>query len=475
MPVSNIPPTWVQDAIFYQIFPDRFYNGDPRNDPPGVYPWGAPPTHDTFVGGDLAGISAKMPYLLDLGINAIYLNPIFASPSTHHYDTHDYFRIDRRLGNLRTFQRLAHQAHQQGIHIILDGVFNHCGRSFFAFQDVLRNGPASPYVDWFYIQGFPLHAYEEHLPPNYLGWWNLRSLPKLNAANPAVREYIFSIARYWLEQGADGWRLDVPNEIDDDAFWREFRAVVKNTDPAAYIVGEIWHDGQRWLQGDQFDGITQYELRTLLLEWLAEGKYRSLAFARRLQALLDRYRPEILHAQLNVLGSHDTVRLMTAVQGDERTARLLWLFLMTWPGAPCIYYGDEVGMTGGADPECRGCFSWDERVWNRDLRAFIQRLIHLRKGLTALRRGATRILLTHSPHNLYAHGRGEGQESAVLVLNAGDQPFTIDVPLTGMAVAPGTVFTDLLRGGDYLVRSGRIEALSLPPKTGTILAAQHGF
>jgi len=288
-----------------------------------------------------------------------------------------------------------------------------------------------------------------------------------------VRDYIFAVARYWLAQGADGWRLDVPNEIDDDAFWREFRAVVKETDPEAYLVGEIWHDGQRWLQGDQFDGITHYELRTLLLEWLAEGKYRSLAFVHRLQALLDRYRPEVLLGQLSVLGSHDTVRLMTAVQGDERTVRLLWLFLMTWPGAPCIYYGDEVGMTGGADPECRGCFPWDERAWNKDLRTFLQRLIALRKELTALRHGATHILFTHPQQNLYAHGRGEGQESAVLVLNAGDRPFTIDVPLTAMGVVPGTVFSDLLRGGDYLVRNGRIEALSLPPKTGTILAARQ--
>jgi cyclomaltodextrinase len=469
VPVPSIPPTWVQDAIFYQIFPDRFRNGDLRNDPPDVCSWGEPPGPGTFCGGDLAGILEKLPYLRDLGINAVYLNPIFASPSPHHYDTHDYFQIDPRLGDLESFQQLLHQAHRHGVRIILDGVFNHCGRGFFAFQDVLRNGPASPYVDWFHIQGFPLHAYEEHLPPGYLGWWNLRSLPKLNTANPAVRAYIFSVARYWLEQGADGWRLDVPNEVDDDAFWRDFRAVVKETNPAAYIVGEIWHDGTRWLQGDQFDGITHYELRTLLLEWLVEGKYRSLAFAHRIQALLERYRPEILRAQLNVLGSHDTVRLLTAAHGDLRTVRLLWLFLMTWPGAPCIYYGDEVGMAGGADPECRGCFPWEEGSWNHDLRALLQWLIALRKERPALRRGTTRILLSHPHYNLYAHGCGEGDAAVVLVLNAGDQPCTVDIPLTGMEVVPGTMFADLLRGGETLVRNGRIEALSLPARSGTIL------
>lgn len=474
MSLPTTPPAWVQDAVFYQIFPDRFRNGDPGNDPRPLGRWGDAPAADTFCGGDLAGICEQLPYLQDLGVNALYLNPIFSSPTTHHYDTHDYFQIDPRLGRLEDFQQLAHRAHQRGMRLILDGVFNHSGRGFFAFQDVLRNGPASPYRDWFHIQSFPLHAYEEHLPAGYLGWWNLRSLPKLNTATPAVREYIFAVARYWLEQGADGWRLDVPNEIDDDAFWRDLRAVVKGANPEAYIVGEIWHDGSRWLQGDQFDGITQYELRTVLLEWLVEGRYRSLALAHRVQALLERYRPEIVHAQLNMLGSHDTVRLLTAARGDRRTVRLLWLFLLTWPGAPCIYYGDEVGMAGGADPDCRGCFPWDEGQWDHDLRLLLQRLIAIRKERPALRRGATRILLSHPQLNLYAHGRGEGDGAVVLVLNAGDQPYTVDVPLAGMGIAPGTVFTDLLRGGSYLVRSGRIEALSLPARSGALLGTLHG-
>ncbi len=472
MPVPALPPSWIADATFYQIFPDRFCNGNPANDPPDVRRWGQPPTPDSFFGGDLDGIIEKLPYLLDLGVNAIYLNPIFASPSTHHYDTHDYFQVDPRLGDLETWRRLVRRAHESGIRLVLDGVFNHCGRGFFAFQDLLQNGPASPYRDWFHVNGFPLNAYEEHLPPNYLGWWNLRSLPKLNTAHPAVRHYIFSVARYWLEQGADGWRLDVPNEIDDDSFWRAFRAVVKETNPDAYLVGEIWHDGQRWLQGDQFDGITHYELRTWLLEWLVEGKYRSLAMLHRLQTLLERYPPAVLQAQLTVLGSHDTARLLTVAGGDIRTVRLLWLFLLTWPGAPCIYYGDEVGMTGGADPACRGCFPWDKRHWNLELRAWVQRLVALRRQLPALRRGAVHLLFAHPRLNLYAHGRGEGAGAAVLALNAGDVPATFDVPLSGMEVAPGTIFGDLLRGGHHLVRSGRLEALSLPARTGTILAAQ---
>ena len=471
MDTPSLPPTWVQDAIFYQIFPDRFRNGDPGNDPPNVRPWGERPTPRTFFGGDLAGVIEKFDYLLDLGVNALYFNPIFQSSSTHRYNTYDYFRIDPRLGDLKVFRRLLRLAHRNGMRIVLDGVFNHCGRGFFPFQDLLENGPDSPYLDWFYVRGFPLHAYEENFPPNYACWWNFRALPKLNVSNPEVRRFILSVARYWLKQGADGWRLDVPNEIDDDAFWQEFRRVVKKTHPEAYIVGEIWADGRRWLQGDQFDGITNYELRAVLLEWLVEGRYRALAFAHRLETLLAKYRPEVVHAQLNVLGSHDTPRLMTLARGDLATVKLLWLFVMTWPGAPCIYYGDEIGMAGGPDPDCRRCFPWDEREWNRDLRDYIRRLIAWRKALPALRRGETRILLALPRQNVYAHGRGKGAEAVVAVLNACETPHTFDIPLGGMEVSDGMAMVDLMSGERYPVRHGRLEAVFLPPRSGTILAS----
>ncbi len=470
MPVPLTPPEWVQDAVFYQIFPDRFRNGDRGNDPSNVYPWGLLPTSRTFFGGDLAGVIEKFPYLLDMGINALYFNPIFTSSSTHRYNTYDYFQVDPRLGTIETFRQLIQVAHQHGIRVILDAVLNHCGRGLFQFQDLLENGPQSPYLDWFHVKGFPLHAYDEHQPPNYLCWWNLPSLPKFNTQTAAVRRFLLSVARYWLEQGIDGWRLDVPNEIDDDAFWREFRAVVKATNPEAYIVGEIWTDGQRWLQGDQFDGISSYELRTILLDWLVEGKFKSTAACNRLQPLLDKYPRAIVHSQLTVLGSHDTARLMTVAKGNVETVKLLWLFLLTWPGAPCIYYGDEVGMVGGSDPDCRRCFPWEASSWNMELRRYIQQLVLLRKSLPALRRGETRILLAHPRRNLYAHGRGHGQDAVIMAMNAcEDIRCIVDIPLAGMEIPAGTEMRDLFSGERYRVRNSRLEAVSLPPRSGAVL------
>ncbi|MBN1485263.1 MAG: glycoside hydrolase family 13 protein [Chloroflexia bacterium] len=470
----SLPPEWVQDAIFYQIFPDRFYNGEPGNDPPNVCRWGSLPSRSNFCGGDLAGVMEKLPYLLDLGVNAIYFNPIFKASSNHRYNTYDYFQIDPLLGTQETFQRLLHQAHQHGIRIVLDGVFNHCGRGFFPFHDILENGSDSFYLDWFHVRDLPLRAYaEDREQVNYECWWNIPSLPKFNTDTPAVRQFLFSVARHWLQQGIDGWRLDVPGEIDDDSFWQEFRRQVKGVHPEAYILGEIWFEGTRWLQGDQFDGIMNYELRTLLLEWLIEDKYRSLAFAHRLQDILDKYPPLALFGQMNVLGSHDTARLMTLAQGDVDTVKMLWLFVMTWPGAPCIYYGDEIGLTGDPDPDCRRCFPWDKAAWNHSLRGFIRRLIQIRQELPALRRGNVHLLFAHPRQNLYAHGRGEGAEAVIMAMNASEFPRIFDIPLLDMQVPRGTVLQDRCRERSYNVRNGRLEGVWLPPRSGAILAAQR--
>ncbi|MCJ7694534.1 MAG: glycoside hydrolase family 13 protein, partial [Anaerolineaceae bacterium] len=257
MPLINSTPDWVKNAIFYQIFPDRFASSESVIKPDNLEPWDSAPTIYGFKGGDLLGVAEKLDYLQDLGINAIYFNPIFQSASNHRYHTHDYYLIDPLLGGRQAFDILLKEAHKRNIRIVLDGVFNHASRGFFQFNHILECGKSSPYLHWFDVKGYPLNAYEGQ--PNYRCWWNAPALPEFNTDNPQVREYLFDIARYWIDQGVDGWRLDVPFDIDDDDFWRKFREVVKSSNPEAYIVGEIPSEAQRWMQGDMFDAVMNYQ------------------------------------------------------------------------------------------------------------------------------------------------------------------------------------------------------------------------
>lgn len=379
-------PSWVFDSIFYQIFPDRFANGDPANDPPNVQPWGTLPDHMHFQGGDLAGVLHKLDYLRDLGVNAIYLNPIFLSPSTHRYNTVDYYTIDPKLGRMDDFKSLLNAAHKKGMHVILDGVFNHCGRGFFAFNDILENDGDSPYLDWFHIQRFPLNAYTGGKSTNYTAWWGFKSLPKFNTATPAVRKYILDIARYWIEQGIDGWRLDVPNEIDDDSFWAEFRQVVRSANPNAYLVGEIWEVDTRWVGPDHFDGLMNYPLRKAILGLINNGR-DGWGFIDDIKNILRAYPYENMLAMYSLLGSHDVERVRTLLGGSIEKTRMAQTLLFGLPGVPSIYYGDEIGMEGGRDPDCRRAFIWDERKWSHTLTSHIKLLAQIRMAYPALRRG----------------------------------------------------------------------------------------
>ncbi|TLN05364.1 glycoside hydrolase family 13 protein, partial [bacterium] len=384
-----------------------------------MQPWGTPPDIYGFQGGDLRGVIQKLDYLLDLGINAIYLNPIFQASSSHRYNTYDYLKIDPKLGDLRDFHALMDAAHQNGVRVVLDGVFNHVGRGFFAFTDVLENQERSAYRDWFHIDKFPVEGYGAGEATTYLGWWKYKSLPKLNIANPRVRAYLMGVARYWIEQGADGWRLDVPNEIDDDGFWEEFRRVVKAVNPEAYLVGEIWDGDPRWLGDRHFDGLMNYPLREVLLGVLT-GKLAVGAFAEKLESILNKqYAPENVYAMYNPIGSHDTERALTMLNGDLTKLKLAWLIQMALPGAPAVYYGDEVGLEGGKDPECRKAFPWDTFDQKADLHHYLRRLIHWRKRLPVLRRGGFQRVPTQDGRGCLAFARNLGEAHLVVAFNAG--------------------------------------------------------
>lgn len=436
-------PAWVQDTIFYQIFPDRFEKGNPDIDPPNVKPWGSTPTADGFQGGDIQGIIIRLGYLQDIGVNAIYLNPIFLSPSTHRYNTTDYFKIDPKLGSEENFHLLLNLAHQNGIRIILDGVFNHCGRGFFAFTDVLENQNRSPYKDWFFIRKFPVDAYSPGDALDYLGWWKHKSLPKLNTYNSHARQYIMDVAKYWIDEGIDGWRLDVPNEIDDDDFWAEFRSVVKTANPEAYLLGEIWAIDPRWIGDAHFDGLMNYPVRTTIIDALT-GKIDAEEFSNQIEKSNQAYAAENVHAMYNLLGSHDTERILTLLSNDIDKLKQAAFILFTLPGAPSIYYGDEIGLTGGKDPDCRKAFQWDQKNWNHDIHDWIKKLIRLRHSSEGLRRGSFRRLKLDNILNCAGYLRETQNDELIVLINLSGQAIQAQINFAENGILAAGEFTNML-------------------------------
>jgi neopullulanase len=452
-------PDWVRDAVFYQIFPDRFARSDRLVAPGAFEPWDAPPTLHGFKGGDLFGVAERLPELAELGINALYLSPIFASAANHRYHTYDYLAVDPLLGGDAALRELLDTAHGLGIRVILDGVFNHSGRGFWPFHHVLENGGLSPYRGWFHLDPAVLagerglDAYPDRGghggqpgPPGYEAWWGMPALPKLNVRDPGLREYVLGVAEHWLRFGVDGWRLDVPAEIDDPTFWPEFRRRCRAIDPDAYLVGEIWDEAPDWLQGDRFDALMNYPLGTAIIGFASAGRlnqvivdqhgtYRRMltvldarAFARRLDHLMTIYDPAITAVQLNLLGSHDAPRILTLLMRDRAAVRVAMLLQLTLPGAPCIYYGDEIGMEGGNDPDCRRAFPVDPAAGDRDLRAFVAAVIAARTRHRALRRGVVRVLAAEG--RCLAMLREADGERALVVVNAGttSESITFELP-----------------------------------------------
>ena len=473
-------PDWVKDAVFYQIFPDRFApsRASGLSKPLNLEAWDAPPTRRGFKGGDLAGLAERLDYLLDLGVTAIYLNPIFQSTANHRYHTHDYGQVDPILGGNEALRALLDLAHAHGVRIVLDGVFNHASRGFFQFNHLLENGPDSPFLDWFTVEQWPLHPYDSGKPPNYRSWWSDRELPEFNTDAPAVREFLWGVAQRWIEFGIDGWRLDVPEEIDDEAFWREFRRRVKGANPEAYLVGEIWHEAQRWLQGDQFDAVMNYPFNRACLAFMGGSKldtsfqpggYRlrpagASAFAAEIDRSLEWYPWEITLAQLNLLGSHDTPRFLTLVGGETDRLKLATLFQMTFPGAPCIYYGDEIGMRGGNEPACRGGFPWDESRWDLDLREYTKRCIRLRHDHPALRRGSYARVYSHQ--GVYAFLRQLDDNLLLVALNGAEEARVVNLPAGG--VQDGTVMEDVWSSERLEVAGGRLRDVRLDRLSGQV-------
>jgi cyclomaltodextrinase / maltogenic alpha-amylase / neopullulanase len=508
-------PGWVRDAVFYQVFPDRFASSARVPKPGPLEPWDAPPTRHGFKGGDLLGVTEHLDYLTDLGVNALYLNPVFASAANHRYHTYDYLHVDPLLGGDGALRELLDAAHARGMRVILDGVFNHSGRGFWPFHHVLEAGAQSPYIDWFHINptflevgrqliAYPnaeqLAAMDGTIPPRrrkgqrsfsilgYQAWWDLPALPKLNIDNPEVRAYLLDVAEHWIRFGADGWRMDVAAEIEDVSFWHEFRERVRSANPEAYLVAEIWRVSPEWVAGDRFDALMNYPMGEAILGFAAGahldarvlGQHFELSsqlvpldgagFSRRCAELLGVYPGEVVSAQLGVLGSHDTPRIRTIAGGDMRSVELSFLLLFALPGPPCIYYGDEIGLEGDHDPGCRGAFPWDHpESWDRELPGLVRDLSAFRAREPAVRGVEFRSLAAGG--TACAFLRTDPARPVLVAVNAGEVGVTLRLPDD---LPNGIGEGDALRVGDAPEGAiGPGQQIVLPPRSG-LLAASRG-
>lgn len=378
----NEVPDWVNKTVWYQIFPERFCNGDTSNDPENVRPWRYEPVrNDMFYGGDLAGVIEKLDYLQDLGVNGLYLTPIFKSDSAHKYDTIDYMEIDPHFGDKETFRKLVEQAHSKGIRIMLDGVFNHCGQQFAPWQDVLANGPQSKFYDWFMINQWPFgDNRRDTRDGRYYSFAFYEDMPKLNTNNKEVQDYILEVVRYWVtEFGIDGFRLDVANEISH-LLCKKMRLMTKEIKSDFYLLGEIWHDSIHWLRGDEFDGVMNYPLASGIANFWLDQHLTKEDFEYAINFYYTRYMQQTNDVLFNLLDSHDTNRLMDKTKDLDVFYQQLTV-LFTMPGSPCIYYGTEIAMEGKHDPDCRRPMPWkaiEDGVYDERL-AYVKTLIKLRK------------------------------------------------------------------------------------------------
>jgi cyclomaltodextrinase len=565
-------PEWAKDAVWYQIFPERFRNGDPRNDPtvaelkfPRPKPWKMSPwtsdwyklqpweaavsnrfydvVFDRRYGGDLQGVLDELDYLKNLGITAVYFNPVFEGLSLHKYDASTYHHIDNNFGpdsqgDLQLmkgdsdapstwkwtaadslFLTLLREAHARGMRVIIDGVFNHCGTDFWAFQDVVRNQQKSKYREWFDVRRWddPSTPEDEF---EYRGWWGVKGLPEFfendSGFVSAVKEYFFNVTRRWMDpnsdgdpsDGIDGWRLDVANDVSH-VFWKQWCGLVKEINPDGYIVGEIWDDASEWLTGDQFDAVMNYRFARAVVRYFIDTgsrRYDASEFDEELADVRKSYPADVNYVLQNLIDSHDTDRLGSMVANPNRKyddansprynpnykvrkptgaerqlQKLIALFQMTYLGAPMVYYGTEAGMWGADDPDDRKPMVWpdlqyeDERSgpipdtmrpddpvsFDRELFEYYARLIRIRKEHVALRRGDFATLVTDDRNDIYAFRRCSGADTVIVVLNNSAKEQSLPPSLER-----GT-YRNEFTGADVLLTGGQVPVLE--PKSGAVL------
>lgn len=515
-------PDWFKNAVAYQIFPDRFRNGNPDGEFLGgrddiiKRKWGEMPYYkaeqfggeyksNDFFGGNLKGIIEKLPYLEDLGVTVLYLNPIFKAASNHKYDTGSYEEIDPSFGDEETFKELCKKAKERGIRIILDGVFNHTGDDSRYFNKYghydsvgAYQSKESPYYTWFRFMDFP-DVYES--------WWGMTTLPQVNEESESLREYLLSgensIIKKWIRLGASGWRLDVVDELPD-FFVKELREAVKSVDPEAVIIGEVWEDAsnktaygtrREYFLGEELDSVMNYPLRNALID-AALCRIDAYEFNRRIMSLKENYPKPAFYSLLNILSSHDVERIVTLMSGAttrheidrehqasfkidgyilevaRKRTMLIMALLMTMPGVPCLFYGDELGVQGYGDPFCRSCFPWDEMDEvdpNKEMRTWVKSLIRLRKSSPAFSTGEFNYV--YRIGHTYGYIRYDGEEKYITLVNfdSTSKDIRLDAARYGVTELKSQLSTD---GGEAEYRSeDGIFFIKTPPQSVVIFKA----
>lgn len=423
--IFNIP-VWAQGIVYYQIFPERFAIGNTEKHLHSYAKWDDKPTRENFMGGDLKGIQQNLSYLSDLGIDCIYLNPIFLADFNHKYATTDYYRIDPDFGTLADLKSLVNTAHEKGIRIVLDGVFNHVGCSFMPFDDLVEKGPLSSYRNWFYADEFPLQGD----PLNYRCVGDYQFMPKLNYSCPEVRNYILEVMLYWIQEAdIDGWRLDVADEVEL-SFWSHARSVIKHAYPNVLLLGETWGDGYSLVgDGEKLDSVMNYLFKDAVTEFFAKRSIPPSQFNHQINNALSKYPNSVNKALYNPLDSHDTERFLTSADSNLERLQLAVAFQMTYIGSPAIYYGDEIGMEGENDPGCRSAMVWDTSQQNQELLAYYKMLIQLRKQEPCLTLGDYHSVLVDDDRNLFGFIRTYQEDTVYVVFNNSPRKACIELPV----------------------------------------------
>ena len=418
-----VSPSWSKNMVWYQIFPDRFYTDHPKVD------WSIETVHnDLQMGGDLKGITSKIPYLKDLGVEGVYFTPIFHASSMHKYDTIDYHLIDPQFGTNEDFKLLVETCHKHGIKVMLDGVFNHCGFLHPMFQDVVKHGTHSIYKDCFFIHEFPVVDFElnalgkpKHYPNRknrYETFGFTPMMPKWNTSHPLVEDYLLDVVTYWIKHyDIDGWRLDVSNEVSHD-FLRKLRMAARDVKKDTFILGENWDSSLPWLLGDQMDAVMNYDLSVPLWKFL-EHQSDIHTFKHDMNRYLARTPKHVIDAMFNLVCSHDTIRIKKRLDDDARRMKIAYLLMFIQAGSPNIYYGDEVGMTGFHDPDNRRPMIWDPKQQDADMFSFMKTLIHLKKTLPLM---SIPDLSIDVSNDLLIMKKQDMNQSLVIYVNYQDQP-----------------------------------------------------